>query len=450
MNQASIGTLRLRDKVALRIGKLIGAKIGPQEPKASTAPWEFDTRPFGWDIYREEKVRTDRVSVVRDSWNMYLTHDIIRADIDAISEDATESNRNGRPFEIVFRDAEQEEELKDKIENILAAPGIALWDGADEIIRWTLLDGDRLYRIVADASLNNIIEFRYIKGIQQGFITQQLKEGEFKDYYVQYELQSRRPVTVFAPWEVVRFQWNDIGGEYGLPLFSSARRNFNRLSESEKDLYIARKERAYTKMAHIFPDASPEQLEELRQKAAEEQKEHPSGITSDYYATGDVKLIDPHNAALGNISDVEFMERKLLASGRRPHALMGGYGRDVNRSSLDRQEHRYISGLIDKVCRMASKGFRQLIDTQMALWSLLPEDHRYEIKWTAKSVEEKKSRSEWLRDAFDRRVISAVSYAMELGFDHETEKARIEEHREWLQELAEKEAVKLGFGEGEE
>lgn len=438
------------DRAIQRISRIISAAFGPATVIQSTAPDEFDSPPllFG-DTYQEEVLRSDRISVASDCWAMYHDDPRVRSQMDEIGDDATASDRNGRPWEVVFKDPDETEELKADLDVMIDRKGIALRDRADEIIKWTLVGGNRFFRIVVDLNTNKVSELRYIKGIREGFVTvRQDKIKEYDGWWVQYETQSRRAVAVFAPWEVVHFGWN-IENIYGISMLSSGRRNYKRLAASEKDMWIARKERAYMKIGYQFPDATKEEIQALAKEATQARKGGSSGITSDLFATGPISAIDPSNSALGNIADVQHSELQLFATMRRPSGLLGGYGTDMNRATLDRKEAVYMAGLIDKVCRMAGAGFKKVINTQMALSGVLVEDYPYDINWTPKSGEDKKDMSERLRDAHDRKVISGQTYAAELGYDANAERERIETEMEWRAEMQDKLALNLGAEGGE-
>jgi hypothetical protein len=441
MEDVSTVTLGFKDRVVMAFAKILGAKLPTRTGKVDILP-EYAVEPFG-ETYREAKIFDDRVSIVIDAWRMYQNDDRVRSQLDGISEDATQSDKDGRPFKVEFQvddegKANEAQEIEGRLYEVMNKDGVSLIDNADEAIKWTLLEGDRYYRLVPDFSKNEIAELRYVKGPREGFLTLQLTSGPYKGNYVQYEIQSRRAVQGLYRWEVIHFCWNKIR-LYGLGMYSSARRNWDRLSESERKLYIARDQSAWHRIGREFPESVPDAVIEKLQAKYDKERKKKGGrdVTSEIWHKGKLNLIDPSNTALSHIEDIEYAEKKLLNSGKRPKALLGGYGEHINRAVLDRQEERYVLGLIDKVSQMYGKGVKKFVETQLTLWGYVAEDWPFKVVWATKSLEDQEVKNERYRDMVDRGACSPQTYCEAMGLNWKQEKARMDEYNEWLAEKSE-------------
>ncbi len=411
-------------------------------PERTTAPREFDIIPTSVQIagLNHGAVKAGYYWEVQDAWRMYGNDDRVRSTIDSIADDATQNNRRGVPFNIAVKnaDGEQNDQTED-LQRVLDAnfKALRIYQRISDMIKFSLLEGSRFYRIVVDFSQNKVVEFRHIKGSRDGFVLVELAEGPYKGYYVQFDYASQQPVAIFLPWEVVRFDWNRPDeAAYGMGLFSSARSNWNRLAKAEQDVYVARHTRAYARVSREFPDASIEDLLRIRNQDEEDRKKHgPMQVESDIYTTGRANVLDTSNSAIYNIADVEYGQQRLFASGRRPVSLLGGYGKDaVNRAVLDRQEHRYISGFLSSVCEMCDAAMLKVANMMLLLQNLLPQDYPVAFEWTRKSVEDKQILGAIAKDGVDRKALPLSVYAGIFDMDPKEVNAEIEADQERLAE----------------
>ncbi len=411
-------------------------------PDRTTAPKEFDVYPSTSQLanYNQGMVRGGFYWEVLDAWRMYGGDDRVRSTIDSIADDATQNNRHGVPFNVLVKtpDGEQNDQTEE-LQGMLDAgfKELRIYQRSSDMIKFTLLEGSRFYRIVVDFAQGKVVELRHIKGPRDGFILIELTEGQYRGYFVQFEYASQQPVAIFLPWEVVRLDWNRPDeAAYGMGLFSSARANWKRLAQAENDVWVARHTRAYARVSREFPDASIEQLLAIRaQDEADRQKHGQLEVESDIYTTGRANVLDTSNNAIFNIGDVEYGQQRLFASGRRPVSLLGGYGKDaVNRAVLDRQEHRYISGFLSSVCEMFDGAMVKVANMMFLLQNILPGDFQITFEWTRKSVEDKKVLAEIAKDGVDRRALPLSVYPAIFDMDPQEASQEIEED---LQRLAE-------------
>jgi len=319
-----------REKIAAKVS----ANAEEVRPEGTTAPKEFDIIPWSHQVQTDFfGARPGFYYEVRDAWKMYSEDDRVRSTIDSVGDDATQINMDGLPFGIKTKQGDEEtdntKEIATRLHDKLSA--LKVYQKSSDMIKFALLEGSRFYRIVVDFITGEITELRHIRGPKNGFVLVQIEDGEFKDHYVQLDIQSQQPVAVFLPWEIVRFDWNRPDeSAYGMGLFSSARKNWKRLEESEIDMHVGRRSRAYAKRVREFAGASGEQLLQIRATDYEMQKRYGAeSIETDIYTTGKVTSLDTSNPSIYSIEDIEYKQRRLFASGRRPVSLLGGYGKDA-------------------------------------------------------------------------------------------------------------------------
>lgn len=438
-----------------KIGSLVDKNREKVDPARTTAPREFDSFPTGYQFanqamdYSQVSIRGGFYWEVQDAWQMYGSDDRVRSTIDSIADDATQNNRRGVPFNIVVKTGEDEQnDRTDELQKILDSQfkALRIYQRSSDMLKFALLEGSRFYRIVVDFGQNKVTELRHIKGPRDGFILIELVEGQYKGYFVQFEYASQQPVAIFLPWEVIRLDWNRPDEfAYGMGLFSSARPNWKRLTKTEQNLYIARHTRAYARISREFPDTSVEDLFRIRATDEEERKKHgPLEVETDIYTTGRANVLDTSNASIFNIEDVEYGQRRLFASGRRPVSLLGGYGKDaVNRAVLDRQEHRYISGFLSSVTEMFDTGMVKLVNLMLLLENILPQDFQVTFEWTRKSVEDKQILATIAKDGVDRRALPLSVYPAIFDMEAEDAVSEIESDLERLAEWDERFSAKL-------
>jgi len=432
-------------------------KFQEKEPQ-TTAPQQFDVTP-DFSRYRQmlgPQILKGYYYEVRDAWKMYRTDDRIGTSIDSIAEDCTPDNRNGRPFNInVTRKAGEFEDKANELAEKLHQKFIDLdlYFDITNILKYALLEGSTFHRTVIDLQNNEICELRDIAGPQKGFMLMQMSEGQFAKYWTQFEFMSQKIVTVLAPWEVIRFDWNKRKDDnYGMGLFMRSRKNWTKLEESEENLQIARDERAYPRYDHRFPNATIEELQKVRADEENERKRQGKrDVEQDIYTTGGTNVLEASNTALFNINDIEYRQRKLFAGGRRPVALMGGYGKDAaNKAVLDRQEHRYVSGFLSDVRKIFSRGIKSLVDMQLLLWGYLPGDWNVIYEWPRLSVEDKRALGVIAKDGVDRMALPQSVYSQLFDLDPKEVQNEVEEDLARRAELENKYIIPVvdeGFGQ---
>lgn len=378
-----------------------------------------------WDaVWRDVQVKHNRTSISADVWQMYREDDRVRAAIDGLGEDSSQSDDDGRPFELDIRadDEAVADEIRERTDTWLDRPTLSIRNRIGDMMKYSALDGNRFYEIIIDWTADEVSQVKYVRGIPEGFIVSPVyMDGELAGY-VQKDITTDTVKNTFAPWQIIHFMWDSPDERLGASILSSGRKNWKKLMESEDGMHTARKERAYLKIAHIFRDASIEQIQAYMQQYQKAVQAGKRGPQTDLFSNSDLKALDPNNAQLSNIADVEYFENKLFAGMRRPKGLFGGFGMDINRATLDRQEQRYIAGTIDRVRKMGARGLLQLIHTQWVLWGYDPDAIGCRIQWTDANVDQEGLLKR--TQALGMVPISEATYLEEMGYDPEKERQR--------------------------
>lgn len=417
----------LFDGIAKLFGKTIKTKTDAiiddrRDGELTNRPYTY-ANPF--EALYEQRDNYDRYDVAVGSWKSYLGDARISAGIDGIADDATASDNEGCPYRLNL-DIEGEKKKKyikafNRIEEL--DKYLKLGEIAPQIIKRMMLEGSCYREIVANFDTNQIVELKEIAGAKEGYLMQVLLDQETDEIsgYALYNAKYSTVVKVFAPWQVISFDWNKFRW-YGIPILGPMLVDFERIKKQEISLHIARETRAYLKYAHIYEGTSDRALEQIAAAHEKRKKEYGRGVETDIFSNKDVKLLDPRNTQLANIDDVRYVEKKILTGLKRPKGFYGGFGEDVNRSILEKQEQAYIR-FLSKVSTMIGDGYKRIYDLQLILDGISPKDVPISILWTDKRVDNFLTVASGLEIAVNMGL-SRRTGLEELGFDPDLEESR--------------------------
>ncbi|MCA1596593.1 MAG: portal protein [Chloroflexi bacterium] len=235
---------------------------------------------------------------------------------------------------------------------------------------WTLARdlrkyGDRFLEVVVDEGLR----VRRLKSLPPAEIIRMEDEYGRLQPVAFRQVRNGIDVAHFAPWQIVHLRNNRQGDEkYGRSGLRTARRVWRMLSLLEDSLVSGRLQRAYNKLVHFLPVTDgATQLERqqmvqdyIRQMTTTtlidpttgllDQRQNPVTTTTDFYLTvapGDspktgIQCLDPANANLSQIADMEYFQNLLVAGLEVPKAYLG-LERDVNsKATLGYQEIHFL------------------------------------------------------------------------------------------------------------
>jgi hypothetical protein len=212
-------------------------------------------------------------------------------------------------------------------------------------------------------------------------------------------------IAEWYPWQIVHFRgvpFDKYG--YGIPFLKAVRKNWIRLNMLEDHMAIARMVRAYLKIIHHVPVGDQASIEEI-QAAIDLYKRslrkgsvyslanslvershvnNPASVATDYFMPesehmkGKIDTIDPTNAQLSNLADVEYFQNKMFARLKVPKARLANE-RDVNaKATLVEQNTAYASTITGFQIDLLT-GFVELVNRALLLKGYDPAKVEYQL-----------------------------------------------------------------------
>lgn len=213
--------------------------------------------------------------------------------------------------------------------------------------------------------------------------------GRFEDpraAYEQYDLTTGKAVYTFAAWQLslVRLtpqNFDDLGC-MGRPYLDATRTVWQKLTMTEEDLVIRRRERAPLRTAHVLEGASEEQLLSYKQQVEDEQKE----ITTNYYLNrkGGVQAVQG-DSNLDQIADVAHLLDTFFSGAPAPKGLFG-YSGDLSRDILEDLKQDFydeLDALQDTAAFVYELGFR----LDLLLAGINPENFDFAVQFAERRTE---------------------------------------------------------------
>ncbi len=417
--------LRAREEQAQSAG------VASDPKQNSAAPVDiYDTATGYFQKMRDDM---DRHSIAVACCKAYENDARVNAAIGVLCEHATMSDNDGRPYKLALEMDEPDSRAQagfDLLEERNKALGLE--EKAEAIIDRFLNEGDAYYHVIANRTTGMVVDFVEVPGAREGFIICKTLDPATKVhngwhlYEARFGMAMNEPVKRYAKWEIVQFAWKK-KGNYGTPLFKAARTAIARMWEQEDTLVTARKERAYLHFIFQHKGLEPEVANDMANKAEAARLKKGRGTRTDTITGADqVTVVDAQNHQLKDLTDIEHEQSQVFTAGRVPFGLLGGFGRQVDRSVLDKQDQGLVR-VLTKLDAVVSDGYSQLFDTILTLADYIPEEVPYAFIWTDKN-------EETFKDVVDALVkaqeggLDKITGLEEMGYDPEVV---MERHRQW-------------------
>ncbi len=240
---------------------------------------------------------------------------------------------------------------------------IGLWNRAKLESDWRglMMEGNLPMQWVLDA------DHRVVSGIRMPAETIKPMVGEHGRFldpaaaYEQWDMLSGQRVARFALWQLTlgRLSPDNVDdlGAMGRPYLDASRVVWQKLTMTEEDLVIRRRERAPLRTAHFLEGATADELESYRAAIEQDQR----SITTNYYSNrkGSVSAIQG-DANLDQIADVAYLLDTFFAASPAPKGLFGYVG-DLSRDILEdlkRDFFEELDALADTLAWVYEQGFR--------------------------------------------------------------------------------------------
>ncbi len=212
----------------------------------------------------------------------------------------------------------------------------------------------------------------------------------------------------FALYQINHIRWLcDETKIYGTSQYAVARKCYKMLAKMEEALAYRRIYRSVSKRSHKLETTDIAEIEDYkRANAMVDENGIPTAnahMLTDYI--GNVEVNALHDEAnLDEIKDVEMIENMLWINLLVPKAIITG-GQGINRDVLKVQYPHYLQTLENITDRLEYgdnniySGYRAIIDLQLLLQGINPENISYDIVWSRKTEESTAERIESIQNA---------------------------------------------------
>jgi len=335
------------------------------------------------------KVEQDRQTIIKEANEMYHNDDRCKAVIDNAAEDCTYGD-----FEVVV--SEVKGHSVDEVQELLNNTS-KLFGELTGWVKKALTEGDAfIQNVVAGSDIVKVVKMP-----ASTMRRNSNKQDEFEDplrAFAQVDPLSGSAFTLdlnqlgpndadwFAEWQIVHARWNRLGNKYGNSIFRSSRGSYKKMREGETDMAIRRKTRAGKKYVHSLEDASDAELEAYKNRN-KDILNNPFAAIADFFSNKKTTVTSIEgDAKLGDITDVKHHIENFFAGQPVPKSLVG-FGQDINRDILDKQEAQYLRKLEMLFDWVVDQIIRPVFDLQLLLKGILPESVTYSIQPPDRSTE---------------------------------------------------------------
>lgn len=228
-------------------------------------------------------------------------------------------------------------------------------------------------------------------------LPQVTEAGTFRDVreaYHQYDLSSGQRLAVFPLWQLAMVRltpdnYDDLGC-LGRPYLDATRKVWKQLRMSDEDLVVRRRMRAPLRMSHVLEGATPEELEDYRQRV---ERDQASGTTTDYYLNkkGSVTALQG-DENLDQIADVAYLLDSFFAGSPAPRGLFG-YANDLNRDILEDLKRDFFDEL-DALQDTASYIYRLGFELDLLLAGVNPEGFTFDVQFAERRTDTANQRAD--------------------------------------------------------
>ncbi|MBR8137194.1 hypothetical protein [Burkholderia cenocepacia] len=288
--------------------------------------------------------------------------------------------------------------------------------------RGLLMEGNLPLQWVLDDSLNVVSAVR----MPAETITPNVgRDGRFidvRDAYRQIDLVNGGMRTSFALWQLFLIRLDpdnyDDMGSMGRPYLDATRSTWRKLTMTEEDLVIRRRQRAPLRLAHVMEGATESELELYRERV--ESEKH--AITTDFYLNkkGSVTGIEG-DSNLDQIRDVVYLLDTFFAGAPLPKGL-GGYTEGLNRDILEDLMRVYFDD-VDVIQDTLSFGYEAGFRLHLLLQGINPDSIEFQVDFAERRTETPNTTADRALKWKALGLPSDIVYE-ELGFDSAYVRAR--------------------------
>lgn len=362
---------------ALRRLTTTAATVPPNTSRETIPP----SRPS--ELVERFGAESGRHAIARKAREMYDRDPRVQGMIRALARDATKGG-----FTVTVTEGPRAEEAQAVIDALVAR--LRLKRRMDDFIRMSARDGD-LFLECGVSAARQIVELTRKPPLQMVRLSDEF--DRFPDPGAAFAWTDAasaaagslgREAVTFPEFLMLQARWNhDSEQRYGSPEFAAAVGAWKKVNEGEVDVAIRRKTRAGVVFVHKLVGADEAQI--AAYKAANRTDEHFPAKT-DYYLNfeGGIDRLEG-DGDLGEIGDVEHHIQTMTAASPVPLELVA-YGANLNRDVLQEKKRQYDEGIAATQGWAADQIIDPLIERELLLAGILPENVAYTIGWPSKRV----------------------------------------------------------------
>lgn len=211
--------------------------------------------------------------------------------------------------------------------------------------------------------------------------------------YEQFDVATGTKIATFPMWQLTLVRltpdnFDDLGS-MGRPYLDASRGVWRKLTMTEEDLVIRRRQRAPLRMAHVMEGAQEAEIDAYRKRVEDDQTD----ITTDYYLNrkGGVTAVQG-DANLDQIADVSYLLDTFFSGSPAPKGLFG-YAGDLNRDILDDLKQDYFDE-VDALQDTLSYAYESGFSFDLLLAGINPEDFEFSVEFAERRTDTPNQRAD--------------------------------------------------------
>jgi hypothetical protein len=223
--------------------------------------------------------------------------------------------------------------------------------------------------------------------------------------YEQRLVNNAEAAIIFGEFEIVHFSFGEQDGYLGTPMFGCVRKDWKRLNACLDMMVFARLSKSFARWIHHVPvntndspDSKQKTIDAYKEKTTKapmynttsesvEKWEVPEGLMTNHYVTDDgsgkgkVEMLDPQNAQLQHLADIEhILDRVITASGiPKRYFPFEGSTPKLSEGGGSAEDKHFACTLMF-VQMILKKGLAEIFDRQLILKGIDPRSVRYVIR----------------------------------------------------------------------
>lgn len=354
--------------------------------------------------YDDIAVRNDRISKIKDCREMDEVEPLIEFCHRLLADEATVNgfriNITSSLNKRIKDDATQfiaDMQSKCKIQN-------NIWGWVYDM----LMDGDLITEFDIDERNREIVRIKKLEPLIT--FCNQDNYGKYDDSKPAYKQTDpyiyEKVIAEFWDYQIGHTGWKKRDGRiYGTPMFATARKAWKRLDQAELSVVGMRRLDAGDTI-HWYGFNTPKEIMDFRE-VNKDSLANPMKPVNYYYTTGNVQMNKVTGSRnLGNLTDLEYFEDKVVMASGIPIGLLPGHEKDINRDVFEDQLKKFYT-TVQKIDEHLECLLRKAFDTTLLLKGIVPESLIYVFNWGAKD-----------RDDIDIKIARALNL-QQLGFPFE-------------------------------